>query len=185
MSGDNGQNDMEDTTKASKYTRALFIIYLVALFWIIVYKFNLPFSYMGIIRSVNLIPFHASLIINGKLHYSELLLNVVIFMPLGVYAGILFQKWRVWRQLFLFFLVSFLCEGLQYVLGVGTSDITDIITNTLGGALGLLICKGIEMVFRDGARAQRFINVLATTGTISMILLLLLLKVSNLWIFRV
>ena len=49
----------------------------------------------------------------------------------------------------------------------------------------MLICKGIEMVFRDGVRAQRFINVLATAGTISMILLLLLLKVSNLWIFRV
>jgi glycopeptide antibiotics resistance protein len=185
MRGDKGRNGMEGTTKANKYTRTLFIIYLIALFWIIVFKFNLPFSYMGINRSVNLIPFHAPFIINGKLHYSELLLNVVIFMPLGVYAGVLFQKWSVWRQLFLFFLVSFLCEGLQYVLGVGNSDITDIITNTLGGVLGLLICKGIERAFKNSVRAQRFINVLSTTGTVLMILLLLLLKVSNLWIFRV
>ena len=60
-------------------------------------------------------------------------------------------------------------------MGVGASDITDIINNTLGGIIGLMIYKGIEKVFKNSVKAQKFINIIATIGTILMILLLLLL----------
>jgi glycopeptide antibiotics resistance protein len=36
------------------------------------------------------------------------------------------------KKLFLFFLISLICEVLQYILNIGASDITDIINNTLG-----------------------------------------------------
>jgi len=175
---------MKDKSKANKLTNVLFIIYLIALFWIIVFKFNVPFSYMGTMRSINLIPFSESLILNGKLAFSEIIMNVVIFVPLGIYTGILFKRWIIGKQLFLFFLISLICEALQFILGVGASDITDIINNTLGGIIGLMIYKGIEKVFKNSVKAQKFINIIATIGTILMILLLLLLMINNLWIFR-
>ena len=83
---------MKDNNKTNKVTNILFIIYLIALFWIIVLKFNVPFSYMGNMRRINLIPFSEPLILNGKLDFGEMISNVAIFVPLGIYAGILFER---------------------------------------------------------------------------------------------
>lgn len=175
---------MKYNNKTNKLTNVLFIIYLIALFWIIVFKFNVPFSYIGNMRSINLIPFSECLILNGRLAYSEIIMNVVIFVPLGIYVGILFKGWITWKKLFFFFLISLICEILQFILGVGASDITDIINNTLGGIIGLMIYMGIEKVFKNSAKTQKFINIIASIGTILISLFLLLLIINNLWIFR-
>jgi glycopeptide antibiotics resistance protein len=158
----------------NKLTTVLFIIYLIALFWILLLKLGVRFSYMGD-RRANLIPFSEPLILN-----SENILNVVIFVPLGIYTAILFERWISGIKLLFFFLLSLLVEGLQYILRVGAFDITDIITNTLGGVIGLMIFYAIEKAFNNSAKAQNFINIIAATGTVSMILLLLLLKMNML-----
>lgn len=69
-------------------------------------------------------------------------------------------------------------------MGVGASDITDIINNTLGGIIGLMIYTGIEKVFKNSAKTQKFINIIASIGTVLISLFLLLLMINNLWIFR-
>lgn len=164
----------------NKLTNALFIIYLIVLYWILLFKLGVRFSYMGNMRSINLIPFGEPLILNGKVDYGESILNVIIFVPLGIYTGILFRRWTIGKKVFFFFLISLICEVLQYVLGIGTSDITDIITNTSGGIIGLMIYKAIEKIFNNSAKAQKFINIIAATGTVLMIVLLLLLKLNML-----
>ena len=117
----------------NRLTTVLFIIYLIALYWILLFKLGVRFSYMGE-RRTNLVPFSELFILT-----SENILNVVIFVPLGIYAGILFEKWLFGKKLFFVFLLGLLVEGLQYILRVGAFDITDIITNTLGGIIGLMI----------------------------------------------
>src|SRR5688500_10600738 len=159
---------------ANGLTTALFIIYLIALYWILLLKLGVRFSYMES-RRVNLIPFRESVILN-----SENILNVLIFVPLGIYAGILFERWILGKKLLFFFLLTLIVEGLQYILRVGAFDVTDIITNTSGALIGLMIFKGIEKAFDNNVKAQRFINKIAATGTILMILLLLLLKMNML-----
>lgn len=144
------------------------------------FKFNVPFSKLGNMRSINLIPFNESLIINGKLDFREIIMNVAIFMPLGIYSGILLKKWTTRKKIFLFFFISLIFEISQFVLGVGASDITDIINNTLGGIIGLVIYKGIEKILRNSIKAQKFINIIATIGTILMISLLAVLVIYNL-----
>lgn len=171
---------MRDNSKTNKLTKVLFVIYLIAVFWIIVFKFNLPFSNLGYMRSINIIPFNESLVINGKLAFREIIMNVAIFIPLGIYSGILFKKWTIGKKIFLFFLISLICEIFQFILGVGASDITDIINNTLGGIIGLVIYKGIEKISKNGIKAQKFINIIATIGTILMISLLSVLVIYNL-----
>jgi glycopeptide antibiotics resistance protein len=171
---------MKDDSKTNKLTKILFVIYLIAIFWIIVFKFNLPFSYFGNMRSINLIPFNESLIINGMLYFREIIMNVVIFVPFGIYAGILFKRWNIAKKVFLFSLISFICEGFQFVLGIGASDITDIICNTLGGVIGVMLYNGIEKIIKDSVKAQKFINIIATIGTTLMILFLLVLITYNL-----
>ena len=69
-------------------------------------------------------------------------------------------------------------ETLQFILKIGAFDITDLITNTLGGVIGLVVFKIIEKAFNNSVKAQRFINVFATLGSVLLILLLLLLKMN-------
>jgi glycopeptide antibiotics resistance protein len=168
--------------KPNKTTIVLFIIYLITLFWIIVLKFNIPFSNSA--KRINLIPFNEPLILNGKPDVGELILNILIFIPLGIYAGVIFKRWNIGKKLLLFFLISLLCEVFQFIFAIGTSDITDIITNTIGGLTGLMICIGIEKAFRNSEKAQKFINIIGLIGTISIFLILSLLKINHLWIFR-
>jgi glycopeptide antibiotics resistance protein len=170
---------MKNAIKTNKLTSVLFVIYLIVLFWILLFKFGVQFSYMER-RSVSLIPFNELFIANGKLDLSEIILNMVIFVPLGIYAGVLFQRWT-WKNKFLFFfLMSFMFEALQFILRIGAFDITDIITNTSGGVIGLLIYEVVEKLFNNRVRAKNFINVVATAGTIVMVSLLILLKLQML-----
>lgn len=163
----------------NRLTITLFIVYLIALYWILLLKLGVQFSYMEN-RSVNLVPFKESLVAHAKIDVSEIILNVVIFVPLGIYGGILFKRWNFGKKLFIFFLVSLTVEALQFILAVGAFDITDIITNTSGGIIGLLIFKVIEKVFNSSVKAQKFINLIAATGTVLIIVLLLLLKLNML-----
>lgn len=175
---------MKDILRSTQLTLALFVIYLIALFWIIVLKFNIPFSYMGAQRSINLIPYSEPLILNGKADFGELILNVLIFVPLGLYAGILFEKLNFGKKVALFSSISFFLEVSQYILRVGAFDITDIINNTLGGIIGFIIYQEIEKAFKNRLKAQKFVNILALSGTIFIFSFLLFLKISRLWIFR-
>lgn len=162
----------KDINVANRLTTALFIIYGIALVWILLLKLGVQFSYMGN-RSTNLIPFNKPVIFTG-----ENILNVVIFVPLGIYAGVLFTRWIFSKKLFFLFLLSLLVEGLQYLLRIGAFDVTDLITNTLGGAIGLMIFFGLEKAFHNGNKTQRFINQIAAIGTALMILFLVLLKMN-------
>jgi glycopeptide antibiotics resistance protein len=172
-------NHKNDNTAANKLTKVLFITYLIALLWILVFKLGVRFSYMED-RRVNLFPFRETLISNGKNDFGEIILNTLIFAPLGVYAGILFEKWNFWKKSLLFFSISLIIEGLQFAFRIGAFDITDIITNILGGIAGSMMFEAIKKVFKTEFKAQKFINVIAVLGTALMILLLLLLKLNML-----
>ncbi|WP_162342681.1 VanZ family protein [Cyclobacterium salsum] len=155
---------------ANTLTTALFIIYGIALVWILILKLGVQFSYMEN-RNTNFIPFNEPVILT-----SENILNVLIFMPLGIYAGALFTRWIFGKKLLFLFLLSFLVEGLQYLFRIGAFDVTDLMTNTLGGVIGLLVFSVLERAFQNGIRAQKFINFLAVPATALLILLLVLLK---------
>ena len=172
-------NNKNDNNTANNLTNVLFIIYLAALLWILVFKLGVQFSYMEN-RTVNLIPFSKPLMLNGKIDFGEMILNAVIFVPLGIYAGILFERWIIGKKIFLFFLISLVIESLQFILKVGAFDVTDIITNTSGGIIGLMIFTGIEKTFKNNLKTQKFINIIAAIGTVSVIVLLLLLKLNML-----
>jgi glycopeptide antibiotics resistance protein len=124
-------------------------------------------------RNVNLIPF-------GKIDVSEIILNVVIFVPLGIYAGVLFKRWGFVKKVLFFFSISLMFEGLQFIFKIGAFDITDIITNVLGGIIGSLIFEAIEKLFNNSVRSQKFITIIAAIGTVLIISLLLLLKLNML-----
>lgn len=176
-------NSQKNSTLANKLTALLLIIYSVVLFWIIVLKLNISFSYKGT-QNVNLIPFREPLLYNGRIDYNEIFLNVLIFVPLGLYVGILFKKLSIAQKIFSFLMVSLFCEVCQFILKIGAFDITDIINNTFGGIIGLLFFKVLEKALNSPVKAQKIINIIATICTIIVVSTLLYLKINRLLMFR-
>lgn len=98
--------------------------------------------YGEIIRldEINLIPFSSS----GALTY---ILNIIMFMPLGFLLPLIWKRFRNF--------ISILCTGLSFSLAIEicqlfnhrTTDIDDLMMNTLGAILGYFIWICIDNLF--------------------------------------
>lgn len=78
--------------ESKKITKILCIIYLLFLTWIILFKMSTSLEELPHIRSINLVPFGESVIVNGRISFAEMLANVVAFVPFGIFTGILLEK---------------------------------------------------------------------------------------------
>ena len=67
---------------------------------------------------------------------AEKILNIVVFIPVGLLLGIAFKEIKWYRVLLLSSLLSILIEILQFVLNKGFSEFDDVFYNTAGGMLG-------------------------------------------------
>lgn len=164
----------ESQSSYDKLTKSLFVIYLIVMGWIILLKLGVQFSYMEE-RRLNMVPFA-----NGYYSMMETIMNVVIFIPMGMYAGILLRNKAFGMKLLFFFLISLLLEGLQYVFKFGAFDITDLLTNTTGGIIGYLLYLGFRAFFKNPLKAQKSFNLIFGLGTILIVSLLILLKLNML-----
>ena len=70
--------------KEQRMTQILLLCYLILLTWIILFKLQLPTDGWIEYRSVNLIPFGASVVIDGAIDFREIFNNVWIFLPFGI-----------------------------------------------------------------------------------------------------
>ena len=69
------------------------------------------------------------------------LLNIAMFIPLGVLLPLTGKAFRRWYWMLMAGAgLSFTVEMLQYLLGRGQADIDDLICNTLGAMLGYCVC---------------------------------------------
>ncbi len=120
-------------------SRALLVVYILLLIWVVLFKLSIhPWSIVDHHhRSLNLKPFAAPSMVNGHVNYAEMVLNCVFFIPLGLLLDVNCKKTRFLPKLLFVLAFSIAAETLQYLFAIGASDITDVITNTLGGLLGL------------------------------------------------
>ena len=88
-----------------------------------------------------IIPFYSYIIIaNGdKLMFIQILLNVILFVPMGFLMKSTFCKWN-WKCIVLSgTLLSFTIEFLQLVFHKGMTEVDDVIHNTIGTFVGYSI----------------------------------------------
>lgn len=162
---------------SKKLTGVLCGTYLVFLTWIILFKMSFSLQELPEIRSVNLIPFGESVMVNGRLYAAEILDNVLAFIPFGIFMGLLGENRSFWKKLAPVFGVSLFYEVMQFVLGIGASDITDLIANTLGGILGIAVVMAAWKIF--GVRVRKVLNGVCLVGAGLLIGLVGLLVVAN------
>ena len=73
----------------------------------------------------------------GALPGSGIILNILLFVPLGYLLSILIPKWKSKHIILLGCVCSMTTELGQYLLKMGYFEIDDIIYNTLGTAVGI------------------------------------------------
>jgi glycopeptide antibiotics resistance protein len=103
-----------------------------------------PGSGLGV--RLNLIP----IIVDGPGSAFDAILNVVVFLPLGVLLAT--AGWRLLAGVAFAFAASLGIEITQYLTDWGrTADINDIITNVAGAAIGWLVVWAIRRGRRTGS----------------------------------
>lgn len=120
-----------DVRKTAVYT--LFALYLAAVYSLV----GLPsVNYVRFHLNLNVIPF---LGIIADLKNS--LLNVLLFIPLGLFLSCLWVKFRSVKAVALHgFLVALAIEALQ-IFTFRATDVNDLITNTTGAVLGWCLAR--------------------------------------------
>ncbi len=165
--------------KSNHFTQLLFFVYLLLLIWIILFKLQFSMEALDRGRALNLIPFHYGKGIGGAYHFKEMLDNVLIFMPMGIYLQMLFPKSKFQTKLLMIAGTSLCLEIAQYVLAVGRTDITDLITNTVGGFLGLVLYGIVNRLLKDRAKTDKLFFVIAVVVSVLFVGLLAVLLLTN------
>lgn len=129
----------------------LFVVYLVLLTWIILWKLEMPWVGEAALlpRPIKLIPFVPS----GDAGASapiEVVINVLLFIPFGLYLGLLAPSWQWWKAMGIFIAASLVLETIQHLISTGSFDTTDVIVNTAGGLAGF----GLLIWARRGLQAR-------------------------------
>ena len=158
-------------------TRILFAIYFLILVWILLFKMSFSLDELYKSRSINLIPFMGSVVVNGRIYINEIIDNILVFIPIGIYICMLKEDWSILRKISVGFFISLGIEVLQFILAIGATDITDLIGNTLGGIIGIGVFYLFSKLFKN--KTNKIINILALISTILLIVIISILLFVN------
>lgn len=157
-----------------------FIFYLWLIFKNILFKYVSPLQLFAsgrwyFYQKINLVPFLDAF--TGNFDAFDIFGNLIVFIPAGIYAAHFFEKkWMVFLAplgLSLFF------EAFQYILAIGATDITDVITNTAGGAVGAGIYYLLRLFCKSWERTKTVLAVLSFSVMIPVAALSALLFIMN------
>lgn len=162
---------------SKKMTQILFSVYLIILTWIILFKFSFSLAELPQLRNINLLPFSQSVITNGQLDTTEIFYNLLVFVPVSMYLFFLKKNWRPWQIIGFSFALSLSYEILQYLFGIGATDITDLLMNTAGGVIGLGLAWLLDRFLPN--KGLTVLNALAGLSTVLLLTLFLILFSMN------
>ncbi len=143
----------------------IFVLYIVILCAIL-------FRARHDVRTIKLVPFGTiidflSRNMNSKVFIvSNLLGNIILFVPLGIYLALFSQGKNFKKNVLAVFFVSLFAEIIQVTFKIGVGDIDDVILNTLGGGIGVGFYKSLLLKWEDKSKIENIIEVLALIGAI-------------------
>lgn len=146
-------------------------LYFIIIICMCVTRFNIIMTIIGgpitHIDAVNLLPFHG---IRENLEYGrkpiswDMLDNMVMFVPIGIIYCYYQKNFSVYKAMALSFSTTLLIECAQFVLKTGVVDIDDLIINTLGGLIGILLYAILRELSKrmKNTEIHEIINIIAT-----------------------
>ncbi|GAA5206446.1 VanZ family protein [Microbacterium kyungheense] len=114
-----------------------FAVYLALLAWVVLWKLEVPWigDAARLVRPIKLVPFVPS----GDAGAStpiEMLINLVLFLPFGLFLGALAPSWTWVKAGAAALGASLVLETVQHLISTGSFDTTDLIVNTDGALIG-------------------------------------------------
>ncbi len=140
-----------------EFLMLIFILYILSLYYIVTYQDT---NY----GTNNFIPFKEIFRykITSKLFIRNVLGNIILFVPLGIFLSYYIKLKNMFPCLILSILISSCIEFIQAKIG-RTLDVDDIILNMLGGILGYFIYKyGYKLINKlpKFIKSQIFLDIL-------------------------
>ena len=120
-------------------------IYIVVGFYLVAVLALVGFpsiTSMNLDYTINIIPF-----VDMVSDFVNACLNVLLFIPLGIFLPVLWDKYKDIKNIILVALYLTVGIELSQILTFRTTDINDIITNIAGALLGYYIIRGITKNF--------------------------------------
>ena len=77
---------------------------------------------------------------------AENIMNILIFIPIGLLIGMGFSKWTWWKVIGVGCLFSISIELMQLLLNRGFCEIDDVIHNTFGCTIGWFIVQTSRLI---------------------------------------
>ena len=167
--------DIKSKKMLSIFSKILFALYLILLVWVVIFKCNIAISLTGgylYLKTITIqerfllymVPFQ-----NGITKwYSDTILNVIVFIPMGLYVSYFIKHKKFLKALLISFGASLFIEVFQLFTLMGSYQSEDLIVNTLGGIIGYLIYK---LIYKDTPRRMCVFNI------ISLVVLILIVPV--------
>lgn len=140
----------------------IIIVFYVVMMMDLFFRFNVLHAGGDTIsRDYNFIPFRTILnYLTSMAHMSKsrvmsnVLGNIIIFVPYGTYLQMLRKEMPVWKGAVLTAATSVCIEAVQLAFGIGACDIDDVILNFLGGLIGILGYRALRYLIKEARRAD-------------------------------
>ena len=166
-----------ENNRSKMISYIVFGAYLFLLTWLVLFKFAFTIEEIPHLRQLNLIPFHYETSVAYITHMKEVIYNILIFVPAGVYFTAFLDKRKWWLGIGASFFVSLTFETVQWIFSIGVSDITDLITNTTGVLVGVGLYYLLKKIFKE--KTNKIILALAAIVTILFVSLIIIILINN------
>lgn len=168
-------------------SKIIFIIYIGLIIWIVMFKCNLIDSMNDayiflkdmsikeriLVFSTPFKNYFMESINSPKYVFTEDdLLNVIIFIPMGLYLSYFIKNRKFLKSLLITFGVSLFFELFQLFTVIGSFTIQDLMTNVIGGIIGYLVYKLI-FIKKESKQRTTILNVISIIGIIVFVPILL------------
>ena len=162
---------MLSSPKLKNISRTIFALYLLTLLWLVLFKFSLDFSSVLQLqmRGFNFVPLAG--------HLREMFDNFIVFVPFGLLLGVTAKHTQFLEKLAYIFIFSLAAEALQFILAIGVTDVTDLITNTLGG----FACLALYSLGKKYIHEKKLDTFIIIVGSVLLVLFLAL----RFFVFRI
>ncbi len=145
--------------KTIKIVKCLFILYCIALFFILFLygsrtgnQFHVRVFSKEHFEMTNIVPFRTifsylesayHFTINTNIVVTNLLGNLLMFIPMGMALPVLFEKKfdKLWKTILCVAVIVLFVEITQFLTFRGSADIDDLLLNTISSAIGYGIIK--------------------------------------------
>lgn len=174
----------------SFFLYGIFVFYIILLLAITIFKYVSPLDLFDkgrvLSRSINLVPFDTiKNYLTGRAGVSQTIVwnnvwgNICLFIPLGIYLQLFKGNKNSLFHILMVLGISLMIEAVQYIFGIGATDIDDVILNCLGGIVGILLYKGLCITISDSYKIRTIVTLSSSIVGIPIIVLVILLVLFN------